>query len=88
MKITRNNVGTTPGPSDSFTGTVFIFTVAALASTSRLNASSVHFTPGARTAWHAHPNGQTIYVTEGVGWVQRPAAQSRPFARAPLSPIR
>ncbi len=34
---------------------------------SRLNATSVHFTPGARTAWHTHPNGRTIYVTEGVG---------------------
>jgi Uncharacterized conserved protein, contains double-stranded beta-helix domain len=33
--------------------------------------ASVHFTPGARTAWHTHPNGQTPYVTEGVGLVQR-----------------
>ena len=38
---------------------------------SRLSASSVHFTPGARTAWHTHPNGQTIWVTEGVGLAQR-----------------
>jgi len=38
---------------------------------SRLSASSVHFTPGARTAWHTHPYGQTIYVTEGVGLCQR-----------------
>jgi quercetin dioxygenase-like cupin family protein len=38
---------------------------------SRLTASSVHFTPGARTAWHTHPNGQTIFVTEGVGLAQR-----------------
>jgi quercetin dioxygenase-like cupin family protein len=37
----------------------------------RLSASSVHFTPGARTAWHTHPNGQTIYVLEGVGLAQR-----------------
>jgi quercetin dioxygenase-like cupin family protein len=36
----------------------------------RLSASSVHFTPGARTAWHTHPNGQTIYVLEGVGLCQ------------------
>ena len=34
-------------------------------------ASRVHFTPRARTAWHTHPNGQTIYVTEGVGLCQR-----------------
>ena len=36
-----------------------------------LSASSVHFTPGARTAWRTHPNGQTIYVTEGTGLCQR-----------------
>ena len=35
------------------------------------SASSVHFAPGARTAWHTHPNGQTIYVTEGLGLAQR-----------------
>jgi quercetin dioxygenase-like cupin family protein len=34
-------------------------------------ADSVHFTPGARTAWHTHTNGQTIYVTEGIGRCQR-----------------
>ena len=70
MQITRNTVETTPGPSDWFTGAVYIDTVAA-PSDSRLNASSVHFTPGARTAWHTHPNGQTIYVLEGVGRAQR-----------------
>ena len=37
---------------------------------SRLSASSVHFTPGARTAWHTHPRGQTIFVTEGIGFAQ------------------
>ena len=36
-----------------------------------MSASSVHFTPRARTAWHTHPNGQTIYVIEGVGRAQR-----------------
>jgi quercetin dioxygenase-like cupin family protein len=35
-----------------------------------VSASSVHFTPGARTAWHTHPNGQTIYVLEGIGLAQ------------------
>jgi quercetin dioxygenase-like cupin family protein len=38
---------------------------------SRISGSSVHFTPVARTAWHTHPNGQTIWVTEGVGLCQR-----------------
>jgi quercetin dioxygenase-like cupin family protein len=36
-----------------------------------VSASSVHFTPGARTAWHTHPNGQTIWVLEGVGLCRR-----------------
>src|SRR3954447_18004767 len=60
-----------PGPSTWFTGSVFIDAVAAPSEGSRLSASSVHFTPGARTAWHTHPNGQTIYVIEGVGRAQR-----------------
>jgi quercetin dioxygenase-like cupin family protein len=70
MQLTKNSE-TMPGPSDWFTGTVHIDTVAAPSEPSRLSASSVHFTPGARTAWHTHPNGQTIYVTEGVGLCQR-----------------
>jgi quercetin dioxygenase-like cupin family protein len=45
--------------------------VAVPSGASRVSASRVHFTPGARTAWHTHPNGQTIYVLEGVGLAQR-----------------
>jgi quercetin dioxygenase-like cupin family protein len=71
MEITRNSTETAAGPSDWFTGTVYIDTVAAAAEPSRLNAANVHFTPGARTAWHTHPLGQTIYVTEGIGRCQR-----------------
>ena len=71
MQITRNELNTAAGPSDWFTGDVYIDTVATPSGASRLSASSVRFTPGARTAWHAHPNGQTIYVTEGIGLVQR-----------------
>jgi quercetin dioxygenase-like cupin family protein len=71
MQITRNDTDTTPGPSDWFTGAVYLDPVAAPSGASRLSATSVHFTPGARTAWHTHPNGQTIYVLEGVGLAQR-----------------
>lgn len=71
MHSTRNAVETRTGPQEWFTGAVFIDAVAAPAADSRLSASSVHFTPGARTAWHTHPNGQTIFVTEGVGRCQR-----------------
>ena len=71
MEITRNSLQTVVGPSEWFTGPVYVDPVATPAGPSRLSASAVHFTPGARTAWHTHPNGQTIYVTEGVGLVQR-----------------
>jgi quercetin dioxygenase-like cupin family protein len=71
MQITRNSLDTAAGPEDWFTGTVYVDTVASPSGGSRLSASSVHFTPGARTAWHTHPNGQTIWVTEGQGLCQR-----------------
>jgi quercetin dioxygenase-like cupin family protein len=71
MYITRNTSETGAGPSDWFTGAVFLDPVAAPANGSRLSATSVHFTPGARTHWHTHPNGQTIWVTEGTGLAQR-----------------
>jgi quercetin dioxygenase-like cupin family protein len=71
MQITRNSLDTDPGPSDWFTGAVFIDPVTNPTPPSRLAAAMVHFTPGARTTWHTHPVGQTIYVTEGVGLCQR-----------------
>jgi quercetin dioxygenase-like cupin family protein len=71
MQITRNSLDTAAGPEDWFTGSVYIDTIAAPGNGSRISASSVHFTPGARTAWHTHPNGQTIWVLEGVGLCRR-----------------
>jgi len=71
MKITRSSIETTKGPADWFTGDVYIDTVAEPDGPFRLAAASVHFTPGARTAWHTHPAGQTVYVTEGEGRCQR-----------------
>ena len=71
MQITKNSIETMAGPSDWFTGAVYIDTVTTPSGQSRLQASSVHFNPGARTVWHTHPNGQTIYVTEGIGLCQR-----------------
>ena len=70
MHITRNTLDTNPGPADWFSGTIYIDTIAAAPP---LGAAAVHFMPGARTAWHTHPNGQTIFVTEGVGLCQREA---------------
>src|SRR5207245_10459112 len=70
MQVTKNSIQTTKGSSDWFTGVVYVDAVAAPTGVSRLSASSVHFMPGARTAWHTHPNGQTIYVLEGIGRAQ------------------
>jgi quercetin dioxygenase-like cupin family protein len=70
MDIRRNSTETEPGPSDWFTGAVYLDAVARPSGGSRLSATSVHFTPGARTAWHTHPNGQSLFVLEGVGLAQ------------------
>jgi quercetin dioxygenase-like cupin family protein len=89
MQITRNSLQTATGPSDWFTGTVYIDTVATASGPSRVQAASVHFTPGARTAWHTHPFGQTIYVTEGLGRCQRrggPIEVIRPGDRVYFEP--
>jgi len=89
MQITRNSTETQAGPSEWFTGSVYIDAVAAPAGTSRAAAASVHFTPGARTAWHTHPNGQTIYVLEGVGRCGRrggPVEEIRPGDRVFFEP--
>ena len=71
MQITRNRLDTSPGPGDWFTGSGYIDTIATPTDASQIGAAAVHFTPGACTAWHTHPRGQTIWVTEGVGLCQR-----------------
>ncbi len=71
MAITRN--GTQPsarGPSDWFTGTVRIDPLFQPQPPARTAVASVTFEPGARTAWHTHPLGQTLIVTAGCGWTQ------------------
>ena len=58
------------GPAEWFTGDVWIDVIARGEEPSRIRVSAVRFTPGARTAWHSHALGQTLYVTEGAGLVQ------------------
>ena len=70
MQITRGDIETQKGPADWFTGDVYIDAAASPVGPSRHAAAFVHFTPGARTGWHTHPYGQTIFVTEGVGLCQ------------------
>ncbi|MDX6729467.1 MAG: hypothetical protein QOK49_4272 [Baekduia sp.] len=89
MQITRSGIATAKGPEEWFTGDVYIDAVAAASSPGRVQANLVHFTPGARTAWHTHALGQTIYVTEGVGLCQRrggPIEVIRPGDRVLFAP--
>ena len=82
MEIKR--VGTQPsakGPAEWFTGTVRIDPLFQSPDPARAQGASVTFEPGARTAWHTHPLGQTLIVTAGCGWTQRwggPVEEIRP----------
>lgn len=69
------------GPADYFTGDVKVEPLVEAAAPARVRAASVTFEPGARTAWHTHPLGQTLIVTSGLGWAQRdggPVEEIRP----------
>jgi quercetin dioxygenase-like cupin family protein len=59
------------GPADWFSGTVRIDPLFQAPDPARVGGANVTFEPGARTAWHRHPLGQTLIVTFGCGWVQR-----------------
>jgi len=59
------------GPADWFTGRVRVDPLFEAPAPGRASGASVAFEPGARTAWHTHPLGQTLIVTGGCGWVQR-----------------
>lgn len=71
MKITRiGSQASVKGPDEWFTGTVRIDHLFLPEAPARTGAASVTFEPGARTAWHTHPLGQTLIITSGFGWVQ------------------
>ena len=70
-----------PGPADWFTGTVQVEPLFNAPEPARAAGARVTFQPGARTAWHTHPLGQTLIVTAGAGWVQQeggPVEEVRP----------
>jgi quercetin dioxygenase-like cupin family protein len=72
MEIKRS--GSRPStrpPAEYFTGIVRLDPLFQAPEPARVSAASVTFEPGARTAWHTHPLGQTLIVTSGFGWVQR-----------------
>src|SRR3954467_3949398 len=71
MEVKRN--GSQPsakGPSEYFTGPVRLDSPFKGSAPARAGGAVVTFEPGARTAWHTHPLGQTLIVTSGCGWVQ------------------
>src|SRR5262245_49532650 len=71
VKVIRSgNRKTNVASPKNFTGTVFSDEVVAGTTPSRMRASVVSFTPGARTAWHSHPVGQTLFCLSGAGRVQ------------------
>src|SRR5438445_8686837 len=71
MEIKRSGTQSpTKGSSDWFTGTVRIDALFEAPEPARVRGASVTFEPGARTAWHTHPLGQTLIVTSGLGWAQ------------------
>jgi quercetin dioxygenase-like cupin family protein len=82
MQITRaGSQASRKGPAEWFTGAVRIDPLFQAPEPARIGGASVSFEPGARTAWHTHPLGQTLIVTAGLGWVQReggPVEEVRP----------
>jgi quercetin dioxygenase-like cupin family protein len=72
IKITRNgSQQPSKGPAEYFTGSVQIESLFPARDPSRASAGKVTFEPGARTAWHTHPLGQILIVTNGTGWIQQ-----------------
>jgi len=82
MEIKRiDSQPTRKGPAKWFTGSVRIQPMFESPEPARARGASVTFEPGARTAWHTHPLGQTLIVTSGIGWAQRdggPVQEIRP----------
>jgi len=75
MKITRSNSqASRKGPAEYFTGSVRVDQPFAGIAPARVGGGFVTFEPGARTAWHTHPLGQTLIITMGCGWVQTEGA--------------
>jgi quercetin dioxygenase-like cupin family protein len=69
------------GPADWFTGSVRVDPLFQAPEPARVSGGHVTFEPGARTAWHTHPLGQTLIITSGLGWVQREGGPVAPQCR-------
>lgn len=78
MKVIRSgSQATQRGPAEYFTGSVRVEPLFPVSAPSRVSSAGVTFEPGARSAWHTHPLGQTLIVTAGAGWVQQEGGERR-----------
>jgi quercetin dioxygenase-like cupin family protein len=77
MKLTKSSRRTAKGPADWFTGDVYIDAIRDPDEQSSVGCAHVRFMPGARTAWHKHPMGQTLYVTDGIGLVAKRGGEAQ-----------
>jgi quercetin dioxygenase-like cupin family protein len=68
---------TAPGPTQNFTGSVLVDPLYAHNDSTHSVGGHVSFAPGARSAWHTHPAGQILIITDGTGWVQEEGAEKR-----------
>lgn len=78
MSITRNGAQpSVAGPAQYFTGSARVDSLISAKAPSRTTGAYVTFEPGARSAWHSHPLGQTLIVTSGTGWVQQEGGEKQ-----------
>ena len=75
---------TVQGPSDTFTGEVWIDGLFTAPSPAEVSTGSVTFAPGARTHWHTHPLGQLLIVTDGEGWIQIEGQERQPITEGDM----
>lgn len=79
ITLSRAGAATTGGPEAYFTGRVEISTPYKGDAPARISGATVSFPAGARTAWHTHPLGQTLYIVSGKGWVQKEGGPREAF---------
>lgn len=80
LQITPAGSGTAPAPEQYFTGKVALSGRYQAAAPARIGGATVAFSAGARTAWHTHPLGQTLFIVSGRGWVQKEGEPARMVA--------
>jgi quercetin dioxygenase-like cupin family protein len=86
MKIIRSgSLPSAKGPEAWFTGSVRIDAPFQATEPAKVGGATVTFEPGARTAWHTHPLGQTLIVTQGRGWLQEEGQEAQPLNQGDIA---